>query len=536
MLSMTKLFRPYSLDQRLLLPPDLREWLPEDHLALFVSDVVEELDLSAIVSAYERGDGRGQPPYHPAMMVKLLLYAYCTGKPSSRKIERATYEDVAFRVLAADQHPDHDSLAEFRKRHLDALAGLFVQVLQLCQAAGLVKLGHVALDGTKIKANASKHKAMSYDRLTATEQQLEAEIRALLEHAAQVDAAEDAEYGRGRRGDDLPAELARRESRLGKIRAAKAALEQAAKAEAEQAAEVARAKVAAREQRIGSAKGGVPKVPDPEHAQPAPRAQYNFTDPDSRIMVDSANKSFTQAYNAQAAVDGHAQVIIACGLTQEATDVEQFVPMVERVVQSTGQAPTAMTADAGYFSATNLGTPAVVGVDVYVPPDRLKHRASGAPAAPPRIQSAVAEQMREKLATPAGRNIYALRKTIVEPVFGQIKEIRGFRRFSFRGAPKATAEWGLICLTHNLLKLFRARTCPQPVKSGGCHASGHSVSHHHDIDRQDRRSVDIPGRPALCVVACGAHYTDRLLERRRGPRRPPSRLPRHAPTAGGPDH
>lgn len=461
-LPMTKLFRPYSLDQRLLLPPDLREWLPEGHLALFVSDVVDELDLSAIAGAYERGDGRGQPPYHPAMMVKLLLYAYCTGKPSSRKIERATYEDVAFRVLAADQHPDHDSLAEFRKRHLDALAGLFVQVLQLCQAAGLVKLGHVALDGTKIKANASKHKAMSYARMTATEQQLEAEIRGLLDQAAQIDAAEDAEYGRGRRGDDLPAELARRDSRLEKIRAAKAALEAAAKADAAHAAEVARAKVLAREQRVGSAKGGVPKVPDPEQAQPEPSAQYNFTDPESRIMVDGATKSFTQAYNAQAAVDGHARVIVGCGVTQAATDVEQFVPMVERVGHTTGQAPTAITADAGYFSEMNLGATAVADVDVYVPPDRLKHRAAVA-APSPRIKSAIAAQMRAKLATPAGRSLYALRKTTVEPVFGHIKEIRGFRRFSFRGHRKVTSEWALICLTHNLLKLFGARGVAQPT-------------------------------------------------------------------------
>jgi transposase len=426
-----------------------------------VSDVVDELDLSAIYAAYESGEGRGQPPYHPAMMVKLLLYAYCTGKPSSRKIERATYEEVAFRVLAADQHPDHDSLAAFRQRHLEALAGLFVQVLRLCQAAGLVKLGHVALDGTKIKANASKHKAMSYDRLSVAERQLETEIRALLAQAGQVDAAEDTEYGQGRRGDELPAELARRESRLAKIRAAKAALEQAATAEAEQAAQQARAKLAAREQRVGSAKGGVPQVPDPAQAQPAAKAQYNFTDPDSRIMVDGATKSFTQAYNAQAAVDGHAQVIVACAVTQAAPDVEQFVPMVERVVQATGQAPTAVTADAGYFSETNLGAPVVAGVDVYVPPDRLRHRGAGAaPASPPRVQSVVAVQMRDKLATPVGRGIYALRKTIVEPVFGQIKEIRGFRRFSFRGAPKIAAEWMLICLTHNLLKLFGARGGP----------------------------------------------------------------------------
>jgi transposase len=459
---MAKLFRAYSLDQRLLLPPDLRDWLPEGHLALFVSDVVEELDLSAIVDAYERGDGRGQPPYHPAMMVKLLLYAYCTGKPSSRKIERATYDEVAYRVLAADQHPDHDSLAGFRKRHLNALATLFVQVLQLCQAAGLVTLGHVALDGTKIKANASKHKAMSYGRMTVAEEQLEAEIRTLLEQAAQVDAAEDAEYGRGRRGDELPAELARRESRLTKIRAAKAALEAAARTAAAERAAEARAKLAAREQRVGSAKGGVPQIPDPAQATPESKAQYNFTDPDSRIMLDGASKGFTQAYNAQAAVDGQAQIIVACAVTQAATDVEQFVPMVEQVVPTMGQGPSALTADAGYFSEANLTAPVVSDVDVYVPPDRMKHRAGGAEA-PPKIQSALAVAMREKLTTPVGHEIYRWRKAIVEPVFGQIKESRGFRRCSFRGAPKVAAEWALICLTHNLLKLFGARGAPVPA-------------------------------------------------------------------------
>ena len=277
------LFRSYTQDQRLLLPPDLREWLPEGDLALFVSDVVDELDLSPIYQVYERSDGRGQPAYHPAMMVKLLLYGYCTGMPSSRKIEQATYRDVAFRVLAADQHPDHDSLAAFRQRHLEALAGFFVQVLQLCQAAGLVKLGHVALDGTKVKANASKHKAMSYARMEQTEARLRQEVEALLAQATQVDATEDAEYGPGRRGDELPAELARRQSRLQAIRAAKAVLEAAAQAEAARQVDEAQAKLAARAQRVGSAKGGRPKVPDPEQARPDPTAQYNFTDAESRI-------------------------------------------------------------------------------------------------------------------------------------------------------------------------------------------------------------------------------------------------------------
>jgi transposase len=460
LLSMDKTFRAYSLDQRLLLPPDLREWLPAGDVALFLSDVVDELDLSAIYAAYAQGDRRGQPPYHPAMMVKLLLYGYCTGVPSSRKIERATYRDVAFRVLAGDQHPDHDSIAEFRKRHLEALAGLFVQVLQLCQGAGLVKLGHVALDGTKLKANASKHTAMSYARMEETEARLEREVRTLLEQAQQVDVAEDTQYGRGQRGDELPAELARRESRLVKIRAAKAALEQAARERASQAAEAGRAKLAAREQRVGSAKGRVATVPDPAQAQPEPTAQYNFTDPESRIMKDGATKGFVQAYNAQLVVDGEAQVIVACAVTQAATDVEQFVPMLVQVQQNVGQAPAIALADAGYFSEANLTAPELATIECYVPPDRQTHRGVWTPG---RSRHPVSEQMRAKLQTAAGRAIYARRKTLPEPVFGQIKEARGFRRFWLRGVRNVRAEWAMICLTHNLLKLFRARACPTPA-------------------------------------------------------------------------
>jgi transposase len=459
--AMNKTFRPYTLDQHLLLPPDMREWLPEGDLALFISDVVDQLDLSAIYRAYETGDSRGQPPYHPAMMVKVLLYAYCTGLPSSRKIERATYRDVAFRVLAGDQHPDHDSIAEFRKRHLSALAGLFVQGLRLCQAAGLVKLGHVALDGTKVKANASKHKAMSYARMEETERRLEAEVRALLAQAEQVDATEEAQYGRGRRGDELPAELARRESRLAKIRAAKAALEQEAKARATHEAEAARAKLAAREHRVGSAKGRPATVPDPAEARPEPTAQRNFTDPDSRIMVDGATKEFVQAYNAQAAVDGQAQVIVACGVTQDATDVRQFVPMLHQVAAHVGALPTQVTADAGYFSEANLIVPEFAVIDVYVPPDRQPHGRE-APVGRNR-QGPVSDAMRSKLRTVAGRAIYARRKTLPEPVFGQIKQGRGFRRFWLRGVQKVQGEWAIICLTHNLLKLFQARTAAAPA-------------------------------------------------------------------------
>jgi len=458
---MTKTFRPYSLDQQLLLPPDLRGWLPEGDLALFVSDVVDELDLSGIYAAYESGEGRGQPPYHPAMMVKLLLYGYCIGTASSRKIERATYRDVAFRVLAGDQHPDHDSIAEFRKRHLGALAAVFVQVLRLCQAAGLVRLGHVALDGTKLKANASKHKAMSYARMEETERRLATEVHALLEQAQQIDAAEDAQYGHGRRGDELPAELARRESRLAKIRAAKAALHAEAQARAAQAAEAGRAKRAAREQRAGGAKGRPAQVPDPAQAQPAPTAQRNFTDPESRIMVDGATKEFVQGYNAQAAVDSQAQVIVACDVTQAAADVGQLVPMLGQVAAHLGQLPAQVTADAGYFSEANLTAPQFAAIDFYVPPDRHPH---GRDASAGRSrQGAFSEAMRSKLQTAAGRAVYARRKTIPEPVFGQIKQGRGFRRFWLRGLRKVRGEWTVICLTHNLLKLFRAQASPIPA-------------------------------------------------------------------------
>jgi transposase len=454
-----KTFKPYTPDQLLLLPPALQDWLPEGHLAWFISDVVDEaLDLTPILATYETGDGRGQPPYHPALMVKLLLYAYCTGKPSSRQIERATQEEVPYRVLAANQHPDHDSLAAFRQRHLGTLAGLFCQVLALCQRAGLVKLGHVALDGTKVLANASKHKAMSYGRMAEAERKLEQEVAALLAQAAQVDAAEDARYGKGQRGDELPAELARRENRLAKIRAAKAALEAEAKAQALAAAAAAQTKLAERHRQAETTgrkpKGRPPKVPDPTQATPDPKAQRNFTDPESRIMKDGATKGFVQAYNAQAAVDGHAQVIVAAAVTQAANDKQQLVPLLAQVVGNCAGSPVVASADTGYFSATAVSAPALAAIELHVAPARQKHGAAPEPAPAPDDGTVIAA-MRAKLQTTAGHAVYALRKAIVEPVFGQIKAGRGFRRFSFRGVTKVGAEWLLICLTHNLLKLFR---------------------------------------------------------------------------------
>src|ERR1700721_867887 len=284
---MAKSFLPYNLNQQFLLPLDMRQWLPEGHLALFISDLVHCLDLSEILSVYREQDSRGRPSYHPTIMICLLLYAYCIGKPSSRKIEKATYEDIGFRVLAGNQHPDHDSIASFRQRHLTALAALFSQVLLLCEKAGLVKLGHIAIDGTKIRANASKHKAMSYERMGETEQRLKTEIDALLKQAADIDDAEDGQYGKGRRGHELPEELARRETRLAKLQKAKAELEQ----EARQKAEEKRAADAAKQQSGGKLpdQDAEPAKPEPEQALPPAKAQRNFTDSESRITPASAN-------------------------------------------------------------------------------------------------------------------------------------------------------------------------------------------------------------------------------------------------------
>ena len=463
-------FKPYNPDQLYLLAPALRDWLPEGHLALFISDVVDTLDLEPLFDVYEQGDGRGQPPYHPAMMVKLVIYGYCMGKPSSRKLERASYEEVGYRVLCAEQHPDHDSIAEFRKRHLEVLGGLFVQVLRLCQKAGLVKLGHVALDGTKIKANASKHKAMSYERMCKAEQELEQEVKRLLKLAEKVDGAEDQEFGQGKRGDELPAELARRDSRLNKIRQAKAELEEEARQRAEQAAVEAQAKLDERrlkEQQTGhKARGRKPEVVDPQQAVPEPKAQRNFTDADSRIMKDGATGGFVQGYNCQAVVDSQAQIIVAAALTQQANDKQQLVAMLEEVKKNTGEKPAKASADAGYFSEAQITDNKLQGIDLYVASERLRHGEKIEEVgddASPLAKPTLIEQMREKLKTAHGHAVYKMRKAIVEPVFGQIKEVRGFRRFSLRGEEKVAYEWQLICLTHNLLKLFRATVCIQPV-------------------------------------------------------------------------
>jgi transposase len=424
--------------------------LPEGHLAYFVSDVVEELDLRPILQAYG-GVTRGTAPYHPAMMVKVLLYAYAVGTPASRQIARKLEEDVAFRVLAANQRPDFRTLSDFRKQHLPALADLFVQVLQLCQQAGLVKLGQIALDGTKVKANASKHKAMSYGRMMTEEARLQAEVTALLQQAEAADARDDAAYGPDRRGDELPAELARREQRLKTIRAAKAVLEQEAQAEAvlTQVTHDAR-------QTEGPRRG---RPPQPPSSVPHPKAQRNFTDPESRIMPASdAKGSVVQGYNCQAAVDARAQIIVAADITDETNDKQQAQPMLTQVLAHTGQVPRTVTTDAGYFSEANVVALTALGCLPLIPPDRQLHGQviPTAPRGRPPAGLSVADRMRRTLRTTRGRRLYARRKAIVEPVFGQIKQGRGYRQFLLRGMRQVRSEWALICTTHNVLKLWTA--------------------------------------------------------------------------------
>ncbi len=448
------LFRPYNFDQLLLLPPDMTHWLPQDHLVYFVRDVVGQMDLSAIYGSYDGSQG-GYPPYHPEMMVALLIYAYCVGVASSRKIEKATYELIPFRVLTADQHPDHDTIAEFRRRHLEALAALFVQVLRLCQKAGLVKLGHVSLDGTKVRANASKHKAMSYARMEKSVVELEAEVRRLLLEAEATDEVEDGQYGKGRRGDELPQELRFKQGRLSRIKEAKEVLEREAWEQAQRERLDQEKKREDREV-SGDRRGRPPKAPS---EKPEGRAQYNFTDPESRIMKDGATKSFEQSYNCQAAVDGHCQVIVATRVSQQANDKGELKPVVERLKANLdGAKPGRMTTDNGYFSEENVTYLVEEQIDGYVATGRIKHGIN--PLSVPRGRipkdASLKQRMSRKLRTLRGRAIYAKRKEISEPVFGQIKQVRGFRQFLLRGLSKVSAEWDLICLGHNMLKLFKS--------------------------------------------------------------------------------
>jgi len=427
---MAKTYRDYMPEQDLLLPPSLGDWLPEDHLAYFVSDVVDQLDLRAIESVYE-GEDRGQPPYHPRMMTKILIYGYCVGVFSSRRLQKGLVEDVGFRVLAAGNEPDFRTISDFRKQHLKALQGLFDQVLQIALQAGTMKLGRVVLDGSKVKANASKHKAMSYGRMQEEERRLKEEVKRLLEQAEKADAEEDARYGREGRGDELPSELARRETRLERIREAKRALE-------ERAREPAKSK-------------GQPA----EKAKPEAKMQYNFSDPESRIMKGA--DGFVQAYNAQIAVEPDFQLIVGQHVTQAVNDKQQLQPTVEDIRQQAGQKPQEVLTDSGYCSDANLKYLEKKKIEGFIATDResYRNRDQPGPRGPLPLGATRVDRMRRKLQTKAGAAIYATRKTVVEPVFGQIKQARGFRQFLLRGVDKVQGEWAMICLTHNILKLYR---------------------------------------------------------------------------------
>lgn len=432
---MGKSYRPYYPDEDLLLPPSLREWLPENHLAYFVSDVVDQLNLSAMDAVYGN-EKRGQPPYDPRMMTKLLVYAYCVGVFSSRRIERRLVEDIAFRVLAAENQPNFRTISDFRKIHLRTLEGLFEQVLRIALEAGAIQVGRIALDGTKIKANASKHKAMSYDRMKEKEKDIRAQVRDLIAQAEAADTDEDARHGKDKRGDQLPAELARRETRLKKIREAKRALE-------------------ARAREKAAVEGG-----EPDQAKPKEKDQYNFTDPQSRIMPGS--DGIIQGYNAQAAVEPSLQLIVGQTVTQASNDKQQLVPMLEVIEQQSGQRPAEILADSGYCSEKNLEVLESPNqperrIEGYIATQRQKHDEykQPCPKGPLPKNATRVDRMRRKLKTKAGKTVYAARKTIVEPVFGPIKHARGFRQFLLRGIDKVRGEWSLVCLTHNVLKLYR---------------------------------------------------------------------------------
>src|SRR6516165_8838979 len=457
---MSKTFRPWKIDEPLLLPPVVQEFVAKDHLARLVLNLVrEDIDLAAISGSY--AGERGQPPFDPVMMTVLLLYAYCSGIYSSRRIAKACRERVDFMSIVGFDAPDFRTISDFRKRHLNALAELFLQVLHLCAQAGLAKLGHVAFDGSKIKANASKHKAMSYGRMEERAAELEAEVAKWLSTAEAADAEEDQLYGRDKSGEEMPDWVADKQRRVERIRQAKAELEAEAKAAAEAKL---KERAAANEQREaeGRRKGGRPAAPP--STVPDAKAQKNFTDPQSRIM--KSKDGFVQAYNAQAAVDAEAQIIVAQDVTQSGVDCGQLVPLTDAIETNLGRKPAQLSADAGYCSEANLKGLEDRNIDGYVATGRARDAVAGtakgeAPAAPSSTQPAATptrvEAMRAKIKAGGHVSPYRLRKQLPEPVFGQIKQARGFRQFLMRGFDKVRAEWAIVCTAHNLLKLAHRR-------------------------------------------------------------------------------
>ena len=433
-------YRPYEPDQLLLLPPSLKEWLPESHLAWFVSDAVDALDLTRFHARYV-GDGRRCQPYDPSMMVKVLVYAYASGVFSSRKIARGLEQDVALRVLGAGNFPAHRTLRAFRLSHLAEFSALFVQVVQLAREAGLVALGRLGIDGTKVKANASKRKAMSYGRMREREQQLKADIAALTEQAECQDAAEDREYGKDQRGDELPQELSRREARLEAIQAAKARLETRQREQDQEDGRHVDDKGTTHGPGGGVCKRALGVPPD--------KTQDNFTDPQSRIM--KTTHGFDQCYNAQAAVDGGSQLIVATEVTASGTDNAYLLPMVEATRQNTGALPEMTLADAGYASEANFAAMEALSAPACV---ALAREGGKVRAIDPQRHPASA-RMAATMATPEGQAHYKRRKVIPEPVFGWIKQAMGFRQFSVRGLASVNGEWNLVCLALNLRRMHR---------------------------------------------------------------------------------
>jgi len=425
-------------DQGVLMPVYLPDWLPKDHQIYWLSAAVDQLDLSAI---YEKYQGGGRPAYDPGMMVKVLCYAYVRGVRSSWQIERMLHEDIPMRVLSGNQQPDFWTVAHFRRRHREELGALFVQTVRVAERAGAVDLRHVAVDGSKLRANASKHNAMSYQRMTEEEKRLEEEIATYLREADEVDASEDQLYGKRKPGR-VPAELAEPQKRLEAIRKAKAELE----AEARQAAE--------EKEKADAQKGKKPRK-NAEEAKPRKKAQRNFTDAESRIM--KTGDGFVQGYNGQAAVDAKNQIVVACGLTNQAADYPHLPDLVDQVHENTGRWPKEVSADAGYYSQDNLDALAEHGIDALIPPVRIKHmqwRTAKAPRGRPPKNLTTRERMMRKLLTKKGKQRYKLRQTTVEPVFGQIKWNRGLRQLLVRGLDAAKASWQFECAVHNLLKLY----------------------------------------------------------------------------------
>lgn len=432
-------YRPYRPEQSFLLPPSPKDWLAEDHLVYFISETVDRLDLSGFYRRYE-GDGRRNRPFDPRMMVKVLLYGYATGTFSSRKLAKKLEEDVALRVLGAGNFPAHRTICEFRQRHLEEFQELFVELVRIARETGMIRLGTVAVDGAKVKANASKHKAMSYKRMKKQDKRLRREIEQLTEEASRVDAEEDRIYGEDRRGDELPEELRRREDRLAKIEAAMKRLKQ-------RQAEEDRGKGRHEGDDRKSPRGG--RKFKREFGEPKEEAQDNFTDSDSRIMMSKG--SFQQCYNSQIAVDDGSQLIVATGVTQSAADNPQLLKLVEQTQKNTKRRPRRLLADAGYRDEESFRVLETKGIEAYISLGREDKKAAQEPT--PELPASW--RMHEKLKTEGGRAQYKRRKAIVEPVFGWVKQVLGFRRFSLRGIEKVSGEWDLVCLAVNLKRMNR---------------------------------------------------------------------------------